>query len=1156
MYPGVALRQGDAWIFLDCAVAVSPIGRAAPGSTLGCSTSVRFTRAESTVATRRDSPVACCSPPEITNVQFEEVKYTDGRCKAIGFRMVTRLRAMATCRRIRSFHWLLCLGWLFVMVPAPSYSANTTQTTSVLKLSEDRAVKDFIRFINATDVVEAKYKLSIEYLCSEPSTVGVEVLVSTDVKIGVTVYRKKWKCKKRLNTFSNRTLWVKFPNIMLYRPDNLIKHSIVINNVILRAWIINTNRAASENREATFYEQAIARTYKLLKTFSPFERPYKDHKHCLQWDTEKIEAIKEKHIPQCLLENDVVELLCFPFALTGLSYGITKRLKNFNNLEMELTGKQLLNNPRFTISIWIYVLKACKRHLCGILHQINEKQKYGTPLLFLTSNGNIHFQMTLSSGKSVAGLSNFKVVLRRWCRLDLTMQGRHMTLTVSYGEKLQARENAVYTFPGDVHHNVLAGYFVLGGSNYVQSFEGFIGPVKFYRVMGPKGEKISNPLVITHNVDKHIDRYYRKCKHINLLIIKYLKSLGLLKTIEKRTRNNDYYLQLLNGSKDDDGNKCPARPWGKRTEKRYKALFDLLQTMASDPLIDATHLPNLPSILNKVGEKLYWKTMEKLTGADGIKQIGHHISSLIEASCCGYYKAAYLLGVIFETGLGVEVQSSKGMLYSLVAAQGNDRLALLHLGYKHDQGIDGYPLDYGVSYGYYINIAQRTVKDRHDFDVEQAFVEHVRLMDDSVLQRQTKENEDFFLWLRYQAKHGDAFAQQKLARMLYWGQQGITRDVQRAMKWYSRSAMELKHPASMFEYGLFLIKGQGVKKNTELGLRLITEAASKGITEAINALGWYYETHQKDYVKAAEYWKEAVKRGNLDAFHNLGVLYESGTYPGKPQKNVTEAFPYYYKAGFGGHLESLVRCSFFWNTGNFEYIPHNPKQAVLWARYVAEQNGFLGYNMRRALDAYLQNSWNEALLYFLITAETGIELSQTNVAYLCEERTELKNSCADFTWRYYKLSTFQQNVHPFVLVKMGDFYYYGHKSHEKDIEQSIEMYTSAALLNYSQAFYNLGSLAEEGLHIPQSVSDLLNLNTRNQFTNFTLQQELYERCITVDVEEAFIPCSIALLRVHLKTMWIHTDTPVLLYTAISMLLSTLICFAMKRYWDFTGVFSL
>lgn len=68
------------------------------------------------------------------------------------------------------------------------------------------------------------------------------------------------------------------------------------------------------------------------------------------------------------------------------------------------------------------------------------------------------------------------------------------------------------------------------------------------------------------------------------------------------------------------------------------------------------------------------------------------------------------------------------MLYSLVAAQGNDRLALLHLGYKHDQGIDGYPLDYGVSYGYYINIAQRTVKDRHNFDVEQVSVMDLKIM--------------------------------------------------------------------------------------------------------------------------------------------------------------------------------------------------------------------------------------------------------------------------------------------------------------------------------------------------------------------------------------------------------------------------------------------
>ncbi|XP_072920980.1 protein sel-1 homolog 3-like isoform X3 [Hemitrygon akajei] len=1067
--------------------------------------------------------------------------------------MVTRFCAMATCKEMRMSHWLYCLGWLIVLIPAPSYCAETTYTTSILTFSADKMVKDFIRFINATDMVVANYKLSIEYLCSEPSTVGVEVIVSTDVKIGVNIYKKKWKCEKHLDAPSNRTLWVKFPSIMLYRPDYFIRQSIAVSSVLLRAWIVNNNLGAHGNHKANFYEQALARTYKLLKTFSPFERPYKDHKHCLQWDTEKILAIREKHILQCLLENDVVELLDFPFASTGSGYGIIKRLKKFNNPEMELTGKQLINNPRFTVSIWIYVLHPCKQHLCGIFHQINEKQKYGTPLLFLTTNGNIHFQVILSSGKYIAGLSNFRLALRRWCRLDFTIQGKHMTLTASYGAKLQAKKEAFYVFPGDVHYNVSAGYFILGGSNNVRSFQGFLGPVKFYRVVSRKGREISNPLEIAHDLDKHIDQYYQKCKHFNAFIINYFKSFGLHKKIEQKRGNSNYYLWLLNqyGPINNDDNKCPVWPWGQRMDKHNAALFDLLQTMDSESFQDFTHLPNLHSMLLKVGEKLFWNTMKKLVGAIGFKHVGDLIPSLTVASCCGYYKAAYLLGVIFETGLGVEVQLSKGMLYSLVAAQGNDRLALMHLGYKHNQGIDGYSWDYDASYGYYLNIAQRTVKDRHVFDGEQAFVESIRLMDDSVLQRQTKENHDLFIWLKYQAERGDAFAQQKLARMLYWGQQGITRDVQAALKWYSRNAMESKNPLSLYEYGLFLIKGQGVKKNTRLGLRFMKEAASKGSHEALNGLGWYYETFEKDFVKAAAYWEEAKEMGNLDSIHNLGVLYETGKYPGKPIKNVTEAFRYYYEAGSGGHFESLIRCSFFWSTGNFESIPHNPRQAVLWARFVAERNGYLGFQMRKALDAYLQRSWKEALLYFLITAETGIESSQTNIAYLCEEKALIKR-CADFAWRYYNLSAFQHTTQPFVLVKMGDFYYYGYDSHKKDIEQSINMYASAALWNYSQAFYNLGSLAEEGLHIPESVLDLLNLNARKQSNDITLQQELYERCISVNIEEAFIPCSIALLRVRLKSIWMSNYSAPLLYTAISMCLSTLICFAMKHYWNSTA----
>ncbi|XP_078071744.1 protein sel-1 homolog 3-like isoform X2 [Mustelus asterias] len=1069
--------------------------------------------------------------------------------------MVTRLFLKSTCRRMRNSHLLPCLGWLVILMPIPSLSKNTTQTTSVLQTSTDRLHKGFIRFINAADMIEADYKLPIEYLCSEPSTVGVEVIVSTDVKTGITIYRKRWKCEKHLHTLRIRTLWVRFPSIMLYRPDYLIRRSFVINNVILRAWIINTDFEAYKNLNAAVYEQAMTRTYKLLKTLSPYERPYKDHKECLQWDKEKIQAIKEKQIPQCLLENDVVELLSFPFASSGLNFGITRKLKKFNNPEVEVASNRLVNNPRFTVSMWIYVLHECKRPLCGVFHHVNEKQSYATPLLFLTQDGNIHFQMLLISGKYIAGRSHFKLALRQWCRMDLTLQDRRMTLSVSYGEELQNREDAFYVYPEDVHHNDSAGYFVLGGSNHVRGFEGFIGPVKLYRLLALRGQEISNPLVTDHKFHKHVEQYNKKCKYVTTLIMKYFQTLGLHKKLQQMSRSNNYYSELVSqyGPIDYGEEKCAARPWGKRTEKKYKALFDLLRTMALQPISEFTHSPNLRFTLVKVGEKLFQKAVEILVRPNSNHQIDHLTISLMEASCCGYYKAAYFLAVIFETGLGVEIQPLQGLLYSLVAAQGNDRLALMHLGYKHDQGIDGYPMDYDMSYSYYVNIAQQTARDRHVFDGEQAFVETVRLMDDSALQSQTKENDDLFLWLRYQANHGDAFAQQKLARMLYWGQQGVTRDVKAAMEWYSRSAEESGDPLSLYEYGLFLFKGRGVKKNTKLGLKLINEAASRGSHEALNGLGWYYETFEKDYVKAVEYWEKAVKMGNLDAFHNLGVMHAAGLYPGKPVKNETEAFQYYYKAGSGGHFESIIRCSFYWSTGNFESIPHNPKKAVLWARFVAEHNGFLGYIMRKAMQAYLQNSWNEALLYFLVTAETGIETSQTNVAYLCEEHPELTSNSVDYTWRYYNLSAFQLTTHPFVLIKMGDYYYYGHKSHERDIMQSIEMYASAALLNCSQAFYNLASLMEEGFHIPERILHFLNLGTANQFNNFSVLLELYERCIMVDVQEGLVPCSIAMLHVHLKTIWINNCSAALLYTAGCVLLSTLIAFAVKHYWDSTVV---
>lgn len=65
------------------------------------------------------------------------------------------------------------------------------------------------------------------------------------------------------------------------------------------------------------------------------------------------------------------------------------------------------------------------------------------------------------------------------------------------------------------------------------------------------------------------------------------------------------------------------------------------------------------------------------------------------------------------------VDFCQGLLYSLVGAQGNERLAVMNLGYKHYQGINNYPIDLELSYAYYSNIAIKTSLDQHTIKGEQ-----------------------------------------------------------------------------------------------------------------------------------------------------------------------------------------------------------------------------------------------------------------------------------------------------------------------------------------------------------------------------------------------------------------------------------------------------
>ncbi|KAM8957965.1 protein sel-1 homolog 3 [Lycaon pictus] len=933
---------------------------------------------------------------------------------------------------------------------------------------------------------------------------------------------------------------------MVYRDDYFIRHSISVSAVILRAWI--THKYSGGDLNVKWEENllhAVAKNYTLLKTVPPFERPFKDHQVCLEWNMDYIWNLRANKIPQCPLENDVVTLLGFLYASSGENTGIVKKFLRFHNRELEATRRQRIDYPVFTVSLWLYLLHYCKANLCGILYFVDSNEMYGTPSVFLTEEGHLHIQMHLVKGEDLAVKTKFTMPLKEWFRLDISFNGGQIVVTTSIGQDLESYHNQTISFREDFYYNDTAGYFIIGGSRYVAGIEGFFGPLKYYRLHTLHPTQIFNPL-LEKQLAEQIKSYYERCAQVQEIVSMYMSTVqqGGGRQEACDLQNSYLDLKLRYGSPST----CRAFPWEKELKDQHPGLFQALLEMGL-----WTVPRNQNESVLEIGRRIFEKAVKRLSTVDGLHQISSVVPFLMDSSCCGYHKASYYLAVFYETGLNVPRDQLQGMLYSLVGGQGSERLSSMNLGYKHYQGIDNYPLDWELSYAYYSNIATKTPLDQHTLQGDQAYVETIRLKDDETLKVQTKEDGDVFMWLKHEATRGNAAAQQRLAQMLFWGQQGVAKNPEAAIEWYAKGALETEDPALIYDYAIVLFKGQGVKKNRRLALELMKKAASKGLHQAVNGLGWYYHKFKKNYAKAAKYWLKAEEMGNPDASYNLGVLYLDGIFPGVPERNQTLAGEYFHKAAQGGHIEGTLWCSLYYITGNLETFPRDPEKAVVWAKHVAEKNGYLGHVIRKGLNAYLEGSWHEALLYYVLAAETGIEVSQTNLAHICEERPDLAKRYlgVNCVWRYYNFSVFQIGAPSFAYLKMGDLYYYGHQNQSQDLELSVQMYAQAALDGDSQGFFNLALLIEEGAIIPHHILDFLEIDPTIHSNNISILQELYERCWSQSSEESFSPCSLAWLYLHLRLIWGAVLHSALIYFLGTFLLSVLIAWTVQ-YFQFVS----
>ncbi|XP_040929298.1 protein sel-1 homolog 3 isoform X2 [Betta splendens] len=942
---------------------------------------------------------------------------------------------------------------------------------------------DQVTLLNPPAVPLPDHRLKILYYCDEPATVRLDCIISFDTGVTHSLLLKQWACvpgSPKVNSLA-----LNLPDWLLYQTDEIPDSQWVLS-CILRA---SVTYGGFDDTELYVAAQDVA----VLHPKPFYSRPIKPQKLCMSWSSQMLQFTQRISAKRCPLEQETMHLLTAIYASTGEHFGITKSAEPFTSGALEHMRVRAISFPWCAFSIWIFVTRHCQERLCGVFYHINSHNDYATPTVLLKRSGQLHVQMSGEHEESSAFLSPFKMSTQQPHALnkEFTVRVHQATLSmVCMGKKQRMVHSMEQTLTHPVMLDDTEGYFVIGGGKYISGAEGFFGPAVYHRNRIPPhaGAEVVIPDVIR---SVNLTGWRQACQGFRLEMISSASAAA----------ESDSCLDIFHEWM------TKARPQAAAPHRRRAA--ELAESLSSKHGRGAASLP-------AVGRALYSLSLQELSRGRSSAAVSTVMPLLLQAGCLADNRALLLASVLYRAGLGVHRRPGKAALLALLAAQSDDRLALLHLGNLHHLGLHGAAKDPDLAYGYYANIAQQTTVDRNNPTPEQTFVEAVYLNNDEVLNLQTNEDHHIFQWLKLQARRGAADAEQALARMLFWGQQGVSPNIQKAVRHYERGAVQLQDPVSMYDYAIVLMQGHGVEKDVPKAVTFLKKAMDKGFVPAINALAWYHEHFERDYARAVRLWERADLLQSPDAALNLAVMHSQGLYPGKAADQY-KAYEYYRKSAERGHIRGAVQLADIWTTGIPGLVARRPSDAVLWAKWAAEHNGHLGTVLRRALDSHMKSDAFSSLLYYMIAAESGFAAAQFNVAYLCEQHAGQFLDPAfvsDCMWTYYNLTLQSQDPEPYAMIRMGDLFY----ERQRDSSSAAEMYKQAALKDEPQGWYNLGLLAEEGYRLPLSVLSELGLSQLHAADRRSLLSALYRRCRDSEDTHSYLPCSLALFNVYLRSL--------------------------------------
>eukprot|EP01026_Neomeris_dumetosa_P045979 TRINITY_DN3907_c0_g1_i7.p1 TRINITY_DN3907_c0_g1~~TRINITY_DN3907_c0_g1_i7.p1 ORF type:complete len:799 (-),score=142.80 TRINITY_DN3907_c0_g1_i7:272-2668(-) len=476
-------------------------------------------------------------------------------------------------------------------------------------------------------------------------------------------------------------------------------------------------------------------------------------------------------------------------------------------------------------------------------------------------------------------------------------------------------------------------------------------------------------------------------------------------------------------------------------------------------------------------------------------------AELGNSKCQGEYGMRLALGVRPDqqgkriVGEIVEGDTQKALVMYFIAASDNDSLACLAMGYRHMEGI-GVPQSCYAAVSYLDMAAAKVIevaarpeglprfeKPRLSFRAQNDF-------------RSTRDSE-VLQYYQNTADLGNVQHQNIVGELYFMGSFGH-KDLGTAYRYFLKAARGGDSDA-MANLGHMYANGLGVTPSNESAIYWFKKAADANNFDGHYGLGYMYLNGYGvplNYTMALRSFRRAAEGKHIEAYYHLGVMFSKGW--GLKSPSDAQALRYFGLAAQHGHTTAAYNAALMQVAGRG--TTPNCDTALQSFRKIIQKGPWMGM-FEQGYDKFMKRDYDAALLEYLRGSEMGIELANSNAAWMLERGLGVEGSLA--TQLMIKLNRRAVELgNQQGLLAMGDTFFYGNGV-DQDMKQAANLYRQAAEQKSVMALFNLGFMHHFGAGLPMDTH---------------LAKRYYDEAIRED-NKARMPVVPFLVMIYVQNWW-------------------------------------